>query len=243
MKYIWKLWLRLNLLTMGKDYTASVSTLGKKALRNSDIARIIKDAGSELKYETIVYILEQNDRIIREQVQQGHSVLTGSAQFTPRVQGAWASANAKFNPEVHRIGLHIIPSAEMRAAFKEISVEVLGVKDGGAFIGLVTDTTTGLADGTMTSGDDILIEGEKIKLAPDNDGDGRLGVFFINCDDETLTPVTRRLTQNDPKKLIVRVPELPAGQYILRIVTRYSQGSTLLKEPRVIEYDRPLVIN
>jgi len=242
MKYAWKTFLQRNMLTgSDNDYRASVSTLGKKALRNPDIAKLIKDSGSELKLETIIYVLDQGDRITRELIQRGHSVLTGSAQFTPRVQGTWVGANAKFNPATHKIGLHIIPSAEMRAAFKEIGVETLGVKPGGAFIGLVTDTTTGLADGTMTSGDDIIIEGDKLKIAPE--GEEGLGIFFVNSDGETITPVTRRLTQNTPKKLIARVPELPAGQYTLRVVTRYSNGATMLKEPRVIEYDRPLVIN
>ena len=242
MKHTWKIFLQRNLLTgSDNDYRASVSTLGKKALRNADLARIIKDTGSELSYETLLYILDQSDRIIREQVQRGNSVLTGAAQFTPRVQGTWTGANAKFNPAIHKIGLHIIPSAEMRAAFRDIAIESLGIKPGGAFIGLVTDTTTGLADGTMTSGDDIMIEGDKMKIAPEGETD--MGVFFVSHNDESLIPVTRRLTQNTPKKLIARVPDLPAGQYTLRIVTRYSNGTTLLKEPRVIDYDRPLVIN
>jgi hypothetical protein len=129
----------------------------------------------------------------------------------------------------------------MRAAFREIGVDVLGMKPGGAFIGLVTDTTTGLADGTMTSGDDILIEGARLRIAPDDDE--ALGVFFVNCDDETVTRVSRRLTKNNPKSILARVPELPAGQYTLRVVTRFSTSSVLLKEPRVIEYDRPLVVN
>ena len=52
MKYFWKLWLRLNLLTrdIDNDYTAAVSPTGK-TLRNADIARLLKDAGSELSYE------------------------------------------------------------------------------------------------------------------------------------------------------------------------------------------------
>ena len=242
MKHTWKAFLQQNHLTASeKDLRASVSTLGKRALRNADIARMIKDEGSEFQYETILKMLNVNDRIIRELVQRGHSVLTGAAQYTPRIQGTWVGASAKFNPAAHRIGLHIIPSAEMRAAFKEIGVEVLGMKPGGAFIGLVTDTTTGLADGTMTSGDDILIEGAKLKIAPDDDE--TLGVFFISSNDETATRVTRRLTTNNPKSILARVPELPAGQYTLRIVTRFSTSGTLLKEPRVIEYDRPLVVN
>ena len=242
MKHTWKIFLQNNHLTASdNDLRASVSTLGKRAMRNADIARMIKDEGSEFQYETILKMLNVNDRIIRELVQRGHSVLTGAAQYTPRIQGTWVGASAKFSPATHKIGLHIIPSAEMRAAFREIGVEVLGMKPGGAFIGLVTDTTTGLADGTMTSGDDILIEGAKLKIAPDDDE--TLGVFFVSSSDETTTRVTRRLTQNNPKSLLARVPELPAGQYALRIVTRFSSSSALLKEPRIIEYDRPLVVN
>ena len=242
MKYNWKVWLRRILFSnVENGYTASVSTIGKKALRNADIARIMKNAGSELSLETLLYILDQSDRVKREEVQRGNSVLTGTAQYTPRVQGVWTGANAKFNPAIHKIGLHIIPSPEMRAAFKDITIESLGEKPGGAFIGLVTNTTTGLTDGTMTSGDDILVEGDKLKILPEDDT--ALGIFFVNSTDETVTPVTRRLTRNEPKKLLVRVPELPAGQYILRVVTRFTNGTTLLKEPRVIEYDKPLVIN
>jgi len=240
MKHIWKLWLRLNLLTkdIDNDYVAAVSATGK-TLRNADIARILKEAGSELSYETLLYILDQTDRIVREQLQRGFSVLTGVCQLSPKVTGTWIGANAKFNPEAHKITLDIVPSAEMRAALKNVGIEVLGVKDGGAFIGLVTDTATRLADGTITAGDDIRIDGDKLKIDPE--GEEGLGVFFVNTDGEVI-PVTRNLTQNDPKRIIARVPELPAGQYTLRVVTRYTTATTLLKEPRIIDYDRLLVV-
>jgi len=241
MKYFWKVWLRLNLLTkdVDNDYTASVSTM-KKTLRNPDIARIIKDSGSELKYETLLSVLNQSDRIIREQLQRGNSVLTGCCQMSPKVTGTWIGANAKYNPAVHKITLDMIPSAEMRAALREVGVEVLGVKDGGAFIGLVTDTATGLADGVITPGDDIRIDGDKIRIAPD--GDPTLGIFFISASMDDPIPVVRRLTQNDPKRLIARVPALAPGQYTLRIVTQFSNSTQLLKEPRTIEYDRLLIV-
>ncbi len=241
-KFLWKVWLRLNFLTkdVDNDYIAEVSTTGKKALRNADIARLIKEAGSELKYETLLSILDQGDRIVREKVQEGHSVLTGCCQFTPRVTGTWIGANAKFDATVHKIALDIVPSAEMRAALREIGVDVLGVKDGGAYIGLVTDTSTGLTDGTITPGDDILAEGDKLKVSPaDETG---LGVFFVGATGEVIA-VTRRLTQNDPKKLLIRVPALAPGQYTLRVVTRFSQSNTLLTEPRTIEYSKLLIVS
>ena len=65
----WKVWLRLNLLTkdVDNDYTAEVSTM-KNTLRNEDIAQRIVDEGSEYKYDTLLSIINQHDRVIREAV-------------------------------------------------------------------------------------------------------------------------------------------------------------------------------
>ena len=240
-KYFWKVWLRLNLLTKEvlNDYVASVSTIGKTSLRNADIARLIVEEGTEFQYETLLNILEQSDRIIRQRVQQGYSVLTGVCQISPRVSGTWLGANAKFDPKVHKVTLDLLPSAEMRAALKEVGVEVLGVKDDGAFIGLVTDTATGATNGTITAGDDIRIDGDKIKIAPEEDTE--TGIFFVDANGDA-TPVTRRLTQNDPKRIIARVPELAPGLYTLRVVTRFSSSTQLLKDTRTIEYDLLLTV-
>ena len=236
----WKVWLRLNLLTkdVDNDYTAEVSTM-KNSLRNEDIAQRIVDEGSEYKYDTLLSIINQHDRIIREAVMDGYSVLTKTCQYTPRVTGSWIGTSAKFDPEKHKVTLDITLSSEMREALSHVGVEVLTVKDSGARIGLVIDTSTGLSNDTITPGDDIRIEGEKIRIAGEAAGNG---VFFI-ASDGTEHPVTRRLTTNDPKSLLARVPaDLTDGQYTLRIVTQFSNTTTLLKEPRTIEYERPLTV-
>jgi len=235
----WKVWLRPNMIT-DDEYTASVNLTGKKVLRSSDVAKLIKDAGSELEYETILQIIQENDRVVREQLQRGFSVLTGFCQLYPKILGKWSGLKDKFNPDTHRVTLDIVSSAEMRTMLKEVTADVVGFKDGGTFIGLVTDTATGITDGTITAGDDILIEGDKIKIDPL--GAEGLGVFFVNADGEA-TPVSRRLTQNEPKKVIARVPaNLPSGQYTLTIVTKYTTSSILLSAPRIIEYDKLLVV-
>ena len=90
----WKVWLRLNLLTkdVDNDYTAEVSTM-KNSLRNGDIAQRIVDEGSEIKYDTLLSIINQHDRIIREAVADGYSVLTKTCQYTPRVAGTWIGSS------------------------------------------------------------------------------------------------------------------------------------------------------
>ena len=139
----WKVWLRLNLLTkdVDNDYTAEVSTM-KNSLRNEDIAQRIVNEGSEYKYDTLLSIINQHDRIIREAVMDGYSVLTKTCQYTPRVLGPWIGSSAKFDPEKHKVTLDITLSSEMREALSHVGVEVLTVKDSGANIGLVIDTVT-----------------------------------------------------------------------------------------------------
>ena len=239
----WKVWLTPNLLTkdIDNDYIAEVST-SKQTLRNEDIAQRIVDEGSEIKYDTLLSIINQHDRIVREAVCDGYSVLTGVGQYSPRVTGSWIGKSANFDPSVNKLTLDMVLSKEMRDALSTVGVEVLGVKEGGgASIGLVTNTFDGNTDGYISAGEDILIEGTKIKVAGD---DPSCGVYFINRDDDTSYKVERRLTQNDPSRIIARVPaELAPGAYTLRIITQYSNSAVLLKEPRTLEYDQPLGVS
>ena len=236
----WKVWLRLNNLTkdVENDYIAEVSTV-KNTLHNEDLAQRMIDTGSEISYDTLLSIINRYDRTIREALQDGYSVLTQTCQYTPRITGSWIGSSALFDPAKHKVTLDIVPSAEMRQALSKVGAEVLEVKSSGARIGLVTDTATGLNDGSITAGDDILIVGDKIRVAGD---EANVGVFFIDADGKA-SPVTRRLTQNDPKTVLARVPaDLPDGSYTLRIVTQYSTASTMLKECRFVEYERPLTV-
>jgi hypothetical protein len=239
-KYIWKVWLRPNLLTkeVDNDYIAEVDTVGK-TLHNADIALAIKDEGSELQVETILDILNRSDRVRRERLQQRYCVQTGISHIAPRVLGNWFGSTANYDPQIHKLTFDMTPSAELVAALDDVGVEVLGVKDSGARIGLITDVTTGKTDGTITVGGDLLVDGVKIRIAPEEE-EG-LGVFFAG--DNVEVPVVQRLSRNDPKRLTVRVPELPAGQYRLKVITRFSSSQILLNEPRTIISEQVLKVN
>jgi hypothetical protein len=240
-KYIWKVWLRLNLLTKESDnnYIAEVSTVGDTA-RNEDIVKAIIDDGSEIKADTLLSILNQGDRIKRSFLVEGRSVQDGVSHITPRVYGNWIGANAKFDETLNTVGMEMTLAPEMRELLKSVKVESLGVKNNSAYIGKVINAATGLANDVIMPGDDTIIEGDRIKIAPENDSS--IGVFFKNIETGTVYPVTKRLTQNNPKKIIARTPDLPAGKYSLYIVTRFSQSKQLLLAARTIVYDRPLEV-
>lgn len=223
-EYYWEFYLRDNPLTKDntKDCIAEVKT-GPKTLTKEDTAREIKRTGSELKLPTILSVTSQDSDIILEALLNGDSVTTDLCQF---------------DPAIHKLTFDIVPTKKLRDALKNVKVINMGTKADVARIRLVTDTLTGLFDGSITASEDIMITGNNIKITGD---EAVVGVFFV-AGDGTTTKVTRRLTQNDPSKVIARVPALADGSYTLRIVTQFSQSSTTLKEARTLEYPTKLVV-
>ena len=238
--YYWEFYLRDNTLTKDdtNDCVAEVKT-GPKTLQNTDIAKEIKRRGSELEYETILSVVSQHNRIIEENLLSGQSVMTDICQFTPRITGVFASSVASFNVNINKLTLDIVMSKRMRDALKNVKTTNLGAKPDVAGINLVTDTSTGLTDGSITAGEDIQIDGSRIKVVGD---ESVAGVFFVSADGKTTTKVTRRFTLNNPSTVLARVPALADGLYTLRIVTQYSQGAVMLKEARILEYKKQLRI-
>jgi hypothetical protein len=234
---IWKIWLRPNHLTedAANDYVAEVSTVGK-TLRNSDIALQFAGPGTEMQYETLLDILDRADRIRREKLQEGYSVQTGVCHLSPRISGAWLGATTA-DAAKHKVTLSITPTAEMRSALADVKIEVLGIREGGEYIGLVTDVTTGLTDGTITPGGQIIISGNRIKVEPADEQN--IGVFLTNG---TQVYHIAPLAVNHSKEIISILPQLPVGTYSLYINTRYSSGTNLLKEARRIDYGTPLSV-
>ncbi|MDR1324713.1 MAG: DUF4469 domain-containing protein [Treponema sp.] len=236
----WKVWLTSNRLTkdVENDFVAEVSTAGT-TIHNKDIASRIVAERSELRLETIMSILTARDEIVRKALLQGTAVQDSCLRVAPRVSGSWLGASHAFDPKVHKLGVDASLTAELRTALETVGIEVLGEKESAGYIALVTDIATGKTDGTITPDEDILITGDKVKIAPEDESG--LGIFFVDAQG-TEHPVTHKITENLPKKLIVRAPALAAGSYTLKIVTRYSNAKILVQEPRAITYTLPIIV-
>ena len=238
-EHYWEFTLRDNPLTKDntEDCVAEVKS-GPKTLRKEDIAKEIKRTGSELKLPTILSVTSQSNDIIMEALLNGDSVITDICQFIPRITGPFDSVDAPFDPTIHRLTFDVVFTKAMREGLKKVKTINLGAKESVARIGVVTDTLTGLIDGSITPNEDIMISGDLIKIAGN---EAVVGIFFVAESGEAVK-VTRRLTQNDPGKIIARVPALADGSYTLRIVTQYSTSKQLLKEPRTLEYKKLLLV-
>jgi hypothetical protein len=241
-KFVWKVWLRPNRLTADPtDYIAEVDTAGNTRRQKDIIDRIVAE-GSEIKAETIKAILDRANTVKQDFILNGYSVFDDFVQITPRITGAWTGKET-FTEGKHKTTVDAVLSKAMHDELKQVGVEVLGVSEPGARIMLVTDVATGKTDGTITPGDDIVIAGDKIKVAgkpqPDGSLEPGIGVFFVSAQGD-VEPAAR-ISENAPSKVVARVKaDIAYGEYTLRIVTRFTGGNHLLKEPRVIDYEIPL---
>ncbi len=240
-KCVWKVALRLNLLTKDdpNDCIAEVVPPGATK-HNIDIAREILKRGSEFRLETITSILDQRDAAVLDAIEHGYSFADNLVQALPRVTGVWKSPDAGFDAAVHKRTVDLVPTQALRDALEKVSVVSSGLKTASAHIGLVSDTATGKSDGTITAGDDISIEGEKIKIQ--DEADENQGVFIVDCEGKEHR-VSRRLSVNKPSHVIARVPaSVPAGECKVLIKTKYAGSSSVLKEARTLEYRNRCVI-
>ncbi|MBQ2294742.1 MAG: DUF4469 domain-containing protein, partial [Spirochaetales bacterium] len=158
----------------------------------------------------------------------------GVVQITPRVSGVWENEASAFDPAVHKRTVDLVPTADLRSILDGIGVKVMGTTSAAARITAITDSATRLKDGTITIGDDIIIDGEKIKITDETDQNQ--GIFIVDATG-TEHKVTRRLTVNKPSQIIARVPStVPAGAVTVKIKTNYSGGGSTLATVREITY-------
>lgn len=236
--FVWKLWLILNKLTGDpNDHTAIVDTAGPTKTLENIVNDVAKE--SDIHKETVRAVLERANTSKGQYLQAGYAVNDGLIELSPRVTGNF-HGHEPVSKGQHNITLTLRLTNRMKALLTAVSLEILGFKDSGANITIVTDLATGAQDDTITPNDDILLEGDKIKVLGEETETGTepgIGVFFI--DDNGNTFQATRFNENTPSRVNVRVPAaLPKGKsYTLRIVTRFS-GAKLLVDPRIIDFSR-----
>lgn len=236
-KFVWEVYLGPNTLTKDNDRDCIADVHAHAATqRNEDIAEIITKERLEFRKETIINILNMRDKAVKDLIQEGLSFMDGLVQISPRVSGVWETENSSYDEKIHKRTVDLVPTTDLRTALDAIGVKVLGAKEETARITEITDTATGLKDGTLTIGDDIIIEGSKIKV---DETDPAQGVFF-KAENGTEYKTNRRLSVNNPSQIIARVPkEVPEGKVEVIVRTKFSTGNKTLLQIREIVYGYP----
>jgi hypothetical protein len=221
-------WLRPNPLTEDpNDFVAVPVTVGTAGV-NEIVAELVGE-GLELRVETVIDVISRFNRKTAQMLTEGYNINTGLLHIRPVIKGAFYGKT--WNPEKNALVANITPGATLRTAIAETEVVILGEQPDMLSIMSLTDSTTGLTDGSLTKGRNAEIKGSYLKIVGENPN---CGISFTNTETQAVTRLEATdIVLNEPSRLLIFVPaSLATGEYTLTVMTQYSGTSRPLKEPR-----------
>lgn len=236
-----KAYLYDNLLTKDNpnDYiarTVSERSLNIKQICESAVSRGGADvSASAMQHSTELFLKEMSYQLC-----DGYSVNTGYFTASTQIRGVFDSPTETYNPAKHSILFQFNQGEKLRSEIPTIEVSILGVAEAFSAILQVTDVKSGSVNDLLTPERNLKINGYKLKIAGDNSANG---IFFVNADTSERTAVdSTDMVINNPSELVVVIPALSAGTYKLEVVSQFSGGNVLLKEPRTAVFDKNLTV-
>jgi hypothetical protein len=237
-KKILKAWLKKNPLTEDpNDYVAVLSSNG--SITEDDLIDEIMSEGIELKRDTVKSVVTRYNNKVIDKVLSGYNVNAGITYLRPVIKGAFYDKT--WNPAVNSVHINIGAGVALRKAAEEVSVEILGIHADMIELFGIVDLFTGKTDGALTKGRNAELKGSYIKIVGE---DPAVGITFRNLATQEKTLLAASdIVINEPSRLLLFVPDtLASGEYDLTVTTQFTKGNDLIKKPRSITLDIPVVI-
>jgi len=212
-------------------------TSNEKALTREEVCQSLKNRGGFTgNYNDLLDYLNQYYNEVAFLLCDGYAVNSGLYTIFPNIGGSFDSTDEKVSPKKHPLTYRIRSGRELKELTKFVTFEVMGLAVTNGYIRQFYDVLSDTYNDTLSSGDNFIITGDKIKVIGD---DTICGVYFEATDGSgTRIKVEKRLIKNLPSEIVGTVPvTLEPMSYRVVVVTQFSSGSTLLKEPRTIISD------
>jgi hypothetical protein len=166
------------------------------------------------------------------QLLDGYSINMGG-YFTiyPHITGLFNSADEPYDKQKNPLKFRFKSRPKLRRLIDEIEVFIDGLADtvGSIFRFYNVDED---ADNIFAAGDQIIVDGAKIKIEGDV---SQVGMFIVPVDDPAAAVKVARVALNTPTKIVAVAPATGHQYNRVEIRTQYTGATNaLLKEPRVI---------
>jgi hypothetical protein len=202
-----------------------------KTLSEEDIIQQIAERGTEFRPSTIKAALELFMEMTEEELLNGASVTIGPAILKLGMCGTFNKNEEHWDPESHKIELQVTPLGAFRRKMEEANVVIKGGASVGPCMNTFHDKITGKTNDCISPGGAVIIEGSRMKIVGNHESNG-IELVHIETGNSWKIPANT-LATNYPLKVIFIAPlDLPAGEYLLKLTTQYSNSSTLVVEPR-----------
>lgn len=199
-----------------------------------EICKEMREEDTGLRPETLTHVVTLYERIVARFLMNGYYVNTGLFYAVPRFSGI--IEGGRWDPAKNNIYVSFLQDKILREEIAKTDVVIQGEKNDVMYILETEDKKTGLKDGSMSPGRNLVVRGAYIKVVGD---DLSVGISFRNKADDTIVKVTEDMfATNNPSELIFLVPtELSNGEYELTVTTQYTKNTGVyLKVPRLVSF-------
>lgn len=230
-----------NVLTKNNPNDYIARTVSERSLNVKQICEIaVSRGGANVTASAMEHATELFLKEMAYQLCDGYSINTGYFTAGTQIRGVFGSPEENFDSEKHSLLFQLNQGEKLRAEIANIEVNILGIAGATCTISQVTDVNSGSINHHLTPNRNLKIRGTKIKVVGNHPANG---IFFVNNTTNERTPVNLNdIAINKPSELIIIIPDLPTGTYQLQVATQYTSNSILLKEPRVVAFDKILEV-
>lgn len=220
------------------NYTARVITersLDVKAVCQSAASRGKVDiSASAMQHAVELFLKEMEYRLC-----DGYSINTGSFTAVPSVKGVFDNPAETFDPGKHTLSFQFNQGESLQKKIPDVNVRIMGVAGEAIRILTVTDLKSGSVNKYITPKYMLRIDGRMLKLAGEHP---EVGIRLINIETGLRTEIEQQdIALNYPTKLMIMLPALAQGCYLLEITSQYTT-SGILKKPNTATFEHQLYV-
>lgn len=191
-----------------------------KVTQDDLIERMIGRGSGITKAEALAN-LEAYHQVLCEAVQNGEMVVTEMFSIQSSITGRFNNFNSSFTPELNEVKIRLQPGRRLQNVALKIDLQKKNNHPINPVIHSIRDRYNKHHAMKDKAGGFIIIKGERLKI---NVEDEQQGLFFISNETQQEYKVTN-LINNKPSELMLLIPEIPEGEYMieLRVVFRNSK--------------------
>jgi nucleoid DNA-binding protein len=218
------------------DYSAqthSIATLDKEALINR-----ILNKGTLLTRTDILAALNGFEESVAEALLEGYSLTLPLFNTSFSISGVFESPLDTFDGNRHKLNINLTKGTLLRKVEKEVKFEKTNAAAALPNIQEVKDSVSGTVNEKLTKRGVVEVRGYSLKI---EGADAACGLWFVaDSGAETKAEV---LVENKPSRIIALIPDLPDGNYQVKVVTQFTGSGTAVKTPKVFVYQKILTVN
>ncbi|MHA7109012.1 DNA-binding domain-containing protein [Sunxiuqinia elliptica] len=212
----------------------------KKVLTNRSVAQMLVKNRKNYQVEELEVILDQADSIRTVALMNGHSVYCGFVKASPEVSGFFE--NQEFDLSTHSVRISYSEPFNLKQHLSQAVLKVFEKNPSGPSIFSVWDNYSCSIDNLLTSCDALHVFGLNLRIESSHDFEDEAGVFFYDVQNPEIVKRADELVCKDDNELIVRIPYLSSGDYVLKIVTQFDGDGSFLDKPVSAVFKKVLTV-